>query len=331
MSSVGRREFVALLGGAAAWPFAARAQQPERVRQIGVLMGTSESDPDQKGMVSTFTRALADLGWTEGTNIRIERRWAEGDFARLRTHASDLARLAPDAIFAQGTPATTALRQAAPATPLVFVMITDPISSGLVSSFAYPGGNITGFTNYEFSMGGKWLEILKEMTASVVQAAVIFNPDNPAVLGQLPSIEVAGPIVGIRVNAKPARNAEEIERIIKAFATEPNGGILVLLDFVTLAHRDLIIRLAAEYRLPTVYTLRVFAARGGLISYGIDPADLFRRGASYIDRILKGAKPADLPVQQPSKFELVINLKTAKALGVEIPPSLFAIADEVIE
>jgi putative tryptophan/tyrosine transport system substrate-binding protein len=295
------------------------------------LMGTSESDPDQKGMVSTFTRALADLGWTEGTNIRIERRWAEGDFARLRTHASDLARLAPDAIFAQGTPATTALRQAAPATPLVFVMITDPISSGLVSSFAYPGGNITGFTNYEFSMGGKWLEILKEMTASVVQAAVIFNPDNPAVLGQLPSIEVAGPIVGIRVNAKPARNAEEIERIIKAFATEPNGGILVLLDFVTLAHRDLIIRLAAEYRLPTVYTLRVFAARGGLISYGIDPADLFRRGASYIDRILKGAKPADLPVQQPSKFELVINLKTAKALGVEIPPSLFAIADEVIE
>src|SRR5262245_6791410 len=201
---VKRREFISLLGGvAAAWPLAARAQQPERVRQIAVLMGTSENDPDQKSLVSTFTRALADLGWAEGTNIRIERRWAEGDFARLRTHALDLARLAPDAIFAQGTPATTALRQAAPATPLVFVMIADPISSGLVSSFAYPGGNITGFTNYEFSMGGKWLEILKEMTASVDQVAVVFNPDNPALHGILRSIEVAGPTFRIQVNAKP--------------------------------------------------------------------------------------------------------------------------------
>jgi putative tryptophan/tyrosine transport system substrate-binding protein len=327
-----RREFMTLLGGAAAgWPLAARAQQGEPMRRIGILMGTSESDPDQKGMVSTFARTLADLGWTEGTNIRIERRWAEGDFARLRTHALDLARLAPDAIFAQGTPATTALRQAAPATPLVFVMISDPISSGLISSFAYPGGNITGFTNYEFSMGGKWLEILKEMSASVDQVAVIFHPDNPALHGLLRSIEVAGPTFRIQVNAKPARNAETIEQIIKAFSTEPNGGLVVLLDFVTLAHRDLIIRLAAEYRLPAVYPLRVFAASGGLISYGIDWADLFRRGASYIDRILKGAKPADLPVQQPTKFELVINLKTAKALGLEIPPTLLARADEVIE
>jgi putative ABC transport system substrate-binding protein len=329
---VKRREFITLLGGAAAgWPIAAWAQQSERVRQIGVLMGTSESDADQEGLVSTFTRALADLGWREGTNIHIERRWAEGDFARLRTHALDLARLAPDALFAQGTPATTALRQAAPATPLVFVMITDPISSGLISSFAYPGGNITGFTNYEFSMGGKWLEILKEMTAGVEQVAVIFNPDNPALHGPVRSIEAAGPTFRIQINAKPARNAETIERTIRAFSSEPNGGLLVLLDFVTLAHRDLIIRLAAEYRLPTVYTLRVFAASGGLISYGIDPADLFRRGASYVDRILKGAKPADLPVHQPTKFELVINLKTAKALGLEVPPSLLARADEVIE
>jgi putative ABC transport system substrate-binding protein len=282
-------------------------------------------------MVSTFTRALADLGWTEGSNIRIERRWAEGDFARLRTHALDLARLAPDAIFAQGTPATTALRQAAPATPLVFVMIADPISSGLVSSFAYPGGNITGFTNYEFSIGGKWLEILKEMRTSVDQVAVVFNPDNAALHGLLRSIEVAGPTFRIQVNARPARNAETIDRIIRAFSTEPNGGLLVLLDFVTLAHRDLIIRLAAEYRVPAVYTLRVFAANGGLISYGIDSADLFRRGASYVDRILKGAKPADLPVQQPTKFELVINLKTAKALGFDLPQTLLARADEVIE
>jgi putative tryptophan/tyrosine transport system substrate-binding protein len=326
-----RRAFITLLGGAAAWPLATRAQQSERVRQIGVLMGTSESDPDQKSMISTFTRALADLGWTEGTNVRIERRWAEGDFALLRTYALDLARLAPDAIFAQGTPATTALRQAAPATPLVVVMIADPISSGLVSSFAVPGGNITGFTNYEFSMGGKWLEILKEMTASVDQVAVVFNPDNPALHGILRSIEVAGPTFKIQVNAKPARDAETIERIIRTFATEPNGGLLVLLDFVTLAHRDLIIRLAAEYRLPAVYTLRVFAASGGLMSYGIDSADLFRRAASYIDRILKGAKPVDLPVQQPTKFELVINLKTAKALGLDVPPTLLARADEVIE
>ena len=327
-----RREFISLLGGvAAAWPLAARAQQPERVRQIAVLMGTSENDPDQKSLVSTFTRALADLGWAEGTNIRIERRWAEGDFAWLRTHALDLARLAPDAIFAQGTSATTALRQAAPATPLVFVMITDPISSGLVSSFAYPGGNITGFTNYEFSMGGKWLEILKEITASVTHVAVIFNPDNPALLGQLRSIEAAGPTFRIQVNAKPARNAEAIQQIIRAFAAEANGGLLVLLDFVTLAHRDLIIKLAAENGLPAVYTLRIFPASGGLISYGVDSADLFRRGASYIDRILKGAKPADLPVQAPTKHELVINLKTAKTLGLTVPLTLQAAADEMIE
>jgi ABC-type uncharacterized transport system substrate-binding protein len=326
-----RRDFITLLGGAAAWPLAAPAQQGERVRRIGVLMGTSGSDPDQKDLVSAFTRALADLGWTEGKNIRIDRRWAEGDFARLRTHALELARLAPDAIFAQGTPATTALRQAAPTTPLVFVMITDPISSGLVSSFAYPGGNITGFTNYEFSMGGKWLEILKEITASVSRVAVIFNAENPALPGQLRSIEAAGPTLGIQVSAKPARSAGEIERIIRAFAAEPNGGLLVLLDFVTLAHRDLIIKLAAEYRLPAGYTLRVFPASGGLISYGVDSVDLFRRGASYVDRILKGAKPADLPVQTPTKYELVINLKTAKALGLEMPTTLLARADEVIE
>jgi putative tryptophan/tyrosine transport system substrate-binding protein len=329
--NIGRREFIVTLGSTAAWPLAARAQQQQRGRQIGVLMGTSESDPDQRGLVSVFTRALADLGWTEGANIRIDRRWAEGDFNRLQTHALELARVAPDAIFAQGTPATTALRRAAPTTPLVFVMITDPISSGLVSSLAYPGGNITGFTNYEFSMGGKWLEILKQMTGTIDRVAVVFNPDNPALSGQLRSIEAAGPTFNIRVNAKPARNAEEIERIIRAFAVEPNGGFLVLLDFVTLAHRDLIIKLAAKYSLPAGYTLRVFPASGGLISYGVDAAELFRRGASYVDRILKGAKPTDLPVQQPSKFELVINLKTARTLGLETPPTLLALADEVIE
>jgi putative ABC transport system substrate-binding protein len=282
-------------------------------------------------LVSAFTRSLADLGWKEGVNIRIERRWAEGELARLRTQAAELARIAPDALFAQGTPGTTALRQVAPTTPLVFVMITDPVSSGLVSSLAYPGGNITGFTNYEFSMGGKWLEFLKEIVPGTTRVAVIFNPDNPALAGQVRSIEAAGPSLGIQMTAKPARSAEEFKRTISAVAAEPNAGLLVLLDFVTLAHRDLIIRLAAQHRLPAAYTLRAFPDSGGLISYGVDSLDLFRRGASYVDRILKGAKPAELPVQQPIKFELVINLKAAKALGLEVSPMLLARADEVIE
>jgi putative ABC transport system substrate-binding protein len=327
-----RREFITLLGGAAvAWPLAVRAQQGERMRRIGVLMGTAESDLDQKALVSAFTRALEDLGWKEGANIRIDRRWAEGDVAGLRTQASELARLALDVIFAQGTPATTALRQAAPTTPLVFVNISDPISSGLVSSLAYPGGNITGFTNYEFSMGGKWLEILKDIAPGITRVAAIFNPDNPALAGLFRSIEAAGSTLGIQVAPRPARNAEEFQRTISAFASEPNGGLLVLLDFVTLAHRDLIIKLATDHRLPAGYALRTFAVSGGLISYGVDPVDLFRRAASYVDRVLKGVKPADLPVQQPIKFELVINLKTAKALGLDVPATLLARADEVIE
>jgi ABC-type uncharacterized transport system substrate-binding protein len=288
------------------------------------LMGTAESDPDQKAMVSVFTRALEDLGWREGANIRIDRRWAEGDVARLRTQASELARLGLDVIFAQGTPATTALRQAAPTTP-------HPISSGLVSSLAYPGGNITGFTNYEFSMGGKWLEILKDIAPGITRVAAIFNPDNPALAGLSRSIEPAASTLGIQVVQRPSRNAEELERAISAFASEPNGGLLVLLDFVTLAHRDLIIKLATQHRLPAGYALRIFAASGGLISYGVDPVDLFRRAASYVDRVLKGVKPADLPVQQPIKFELIINLKTAKAMGLTVPETLLARADEVIE
>jgi putative ABC transport system substrate-binding protein len=326
-----RRQFITLLGGAAtAWPLAARAQQVS-IRRIGVLMGTSESDPQQRTLVSTFTQSLADFGWKEGANIRIERRWAEGELARLRTHAEELASTTPDAVLVQGTPGATALRQRAPSTPLVFVMITDPVSSGLVSSLAYPGGNITGFTNYEFSMGGKWLEILKEIAPGTTRVAVVFNPDNPALPGQLHSIEAAGPNLGIQVAAKPARNAEDFERAISAVAAEPNGSLLVLLDFLTLAHRDLIIRLAAQHRLPVGYSLRTFPAEGGLISYGVDATDLFRRGASYIHRILNGAKPSDLPVQQPTKFELVINLKTAKLLGLDVPDKLLALADEVIE
>ena len=294
-------------------------------------MGTAETDADQKALVSVFTQSLGELGWQEGTKINIEYRWAAGDTARLQAHAADLGRLALDAIFAQGTPATTALRRSAPTTSLVFVNVTDPIVTGLVSSLAYPGGNITGFTNYEFTMGGKWLGILREIAPSVNRVAVVFNPDNPVMPGNVRSIEAAGPTLGTQVSVRPARSGEEFERAISAHAAHANSGMLVLLDFLTLAHRDLIIGLATRYRLPTGFALRVFATSGGLFSYGVDPVDLFRRGASYVDRILKGAKPAELPVQQPNKFQLIINLKTAKTLGLEVPPMLLARADEVIE
>jgi putative tryptophan/tyrosine transport system substrate-binding protein len=242
-----RREFIGLVGGAAAtWPLMVHGQQPTGIKRVGVLMGTAESDPDQKAMVSVFARALADLGWNEGKNIQIEYRWAAGDPARLPALAAELSRLTPDAIFAQGTPATTALRQAAPTTPVVFVNVSDPVRTGLVSSLAHPGGNITGFTNYELSMGGKWLEILKQISPGVDRVAVIYNPDNPVMSGNLHSIEVAGPKLGVQVVAKPGRKPEDFERAIGVWASEAKGGLLVLLDFLTLAHRDLIIALAAR-------------------------------------------------------------------------------------
>jgi putative ABC transport system substrate-binding protein len=306
----------------------ARAQQ---MRVVGVLMGTAATDPDQNAMVSAFIEALENLGWKEGTNIHIESRWAGGDTARLQELAVELARLHPDAIFAQGTPATTAVRRAAPAIPTIFVNVIDPVRSSLVSSLAHPGGSVTGFTNYEFAMGGKWLQILKELAPSVNRVAAVYNPDNPILPGQVHSIEAGGQALGIEVAARPARNDQEFERIITAWASEANSGLLVLLDFLTLTHRQLIIELAARYRLPAGYGLRVFPASGGLFSYGVNSLDLFHRGASYVDQVLKGAKPADLPVQEPTKFELVINLRTAKALGLTIPESALSLADEVIE
>jgi putative ABC transport system substrate-binding protein len=327
-----RRAFITLLGSAAAaWPLAARAQQPAAAKRVGVLMGTADSDPDQRAMVSVFSQTLAELGWKEGINIHIESRWAAGDNSRLGTLAEELARLTPDAIFAQGTPATVALRHAAPTTPVVFVNVSDPVTTGLVSSLGHPGGNITGFTNYEFSMGGKWLEILKEISPSIARVAVVYNPDNPVMRENLNSIEVAGPKLGIKVAARPGRNPEDFERAIGTWGSETNGGLLVLQDFLTLAHRDLIIALAERYRLPAGYAQRVFAAEGGLFSYGIDAKDLFHRGAGYVDRILKGSKPADLPVQRPTKYELIINLRTARALGIEVRPDVLSLADEVIE
>jgi putative ABC transport system substrate-binding protein len=329
---VRRREFIRLFSGATlAWPISAHTQQSAEIKRIGVLMGTSDSDSDQKALVAIFTQALAELGWRDGANLHIEYRWAAGDTGRLPALAAELARLTSDAIFGQGTPVTRALRQAAPTTPLVFVNVSDPVSTGLVSSLAHPGGNITGFTNYEFSMGGKWLEMLKEISPTITRVAVIYNPDNPVMADNLNSIKVAGPTLGMQVAAKPGRNPEEFENAISAWASETNGGLIVLLDFLTLANRDQIIALAARYHLPAGYSLRAFPASGDLFSYGVDARELFRRGATYVDQILKGSRPADLPVQEPIKYELIINLKTAKALGLSIPQTLLATADEVIE
>jgi putative ABC transport system substrate-binding protein len=318
-----RREFITLLGGAAvAWPLAARAQQPGQMRRIGELLAAVETDPEAQAEVAALEKGLKELGWTVGGNIRIEYRWAAGDTARLRAHASELASLALD---------VTALRQAAPTTPIVFVNVIDPVGSGLVSTLAHPGGNITGFSDFELTMGGKWLDTLKQVAPGVNRVAVILNPENTALQGQLRSTEAAAPTLGVQVNAAPVRGTAEIERAINSFAAGADGGLVVLTDFITNANRELIITLAAKHRLPTVFTDRYYVIGGGLISYGSNRIDPFGRAATYVDRILKGAKPGDLPVEASAKFELVINLKTAKELGLNVPPSLLAIADEVIE
>jgi len=330
--SIGRRQFISALGGAAAvWPLTARAQPPEQIRRIGVLMGTAESDPAQRALVSTFVQGLTDLGWQDGKNIRIEYRWASGDTNRLRSLAAELASLMPAIIFTQGTPATMAVQQASHAAPVVFVNVTDPVKNGLVASLAHPGGNITGFSNYEEAIGGKWLELLKEVAPNVTRVAVLFNADNAGLSGSVRALEAVAPTLGIKLTAVPARDATAIERAIDDFGNEPNGGLLVFADFLMMANRELIVKLAALHHLAALYSLSQFATSGGLMSYSIDSNDLFLRAASYVDRILRGAKPGDLPVQQPTKFELVINLKTAKALGLSIPQTLLATADQVIE
>jgi ABC-type uncharacterized transport system substrate-binding protein len=273
-----RRDSIISIGGAAAaWSLTARAQQSERMRRIGVLMGTDESDPEQKALVSAFVHALADLGWRDGRNIRIDYRWASGDTGRLREQAAELARLAPDVVVAQGTPATTALRHATPATAIVFVMVTDPVGSGLVSSLAHPAGNIMGFTNYEYTLGGKWLETLREIAPRINRVAVVHNADNAAAPGQLRTIEAAAPALGVQVTAAPVRSAAEIEQAIATFGPGVNGGLVVLVDFITLTHRDLIVTLAAHHHLPAIFNLRVFVKNGGLVSYSINPTDLFHR------------------------------------------------------
>ena len=328
-----RREFITLLGGAAAaWPLAARAQQGERIRRIGVLSSAAPDDPEYQVRVAAFLRGLQELGWTVGHNVRVDTRWGAGDAERIRKYAAELAALVPDVIVATAGSIVGALQQASHTVPIVFVTTIDPVGGGYVASLARPGGNATGFSSFEFSISGKWLELLKEVAPSVTRVAVIRDPSVPAGSGGFAAIQTVAPSFGVELTQIGVRNAAEIEHGISAFARGSIGGLIVVGPPSSVAlHRDLIITLAARHRLPTVYGNRIFVTAGGLISYGADPVDQYRRAAGYVNRILKGEKPADLPVQAPIKFELVINLKTAKALGLTVPSSLLARADEVIE
>ena len=326
-----RRAFIAALGGAAAWPRAARAQHPERMRRVGVLQAGNESDPVSQLRRAAIADGLRKFGWTEGTNLLIHYRWVGDDAARVRLYATELTGMRPDVIWTSGSLQLLLLKRATRTIPIVFTQVYDPVGSGFVTNLNRPGGNITGFTLGEFSMGGKTLEVLKEVAPQVSRVAVLLNLEQPPHVAMWRSIEAIAPSFGVRLTPADAPDSDEIERAIEAFAREPNGGLIVLPSPITQVHRELITALAARHRLPAAYAFRFYVTSGGLVSYGIDPADQARQAAGYVDRILKGEKPADLPIQQPTKFELVINLKTAKALDLTIPPSLLATADEVIE
>jgi putative ABC transport system substrate-binding protein len=328
---VKRREFIALLGSAAAWPLTARAQQEKAMRRIGVLTNLAEHDPEERRRVGAFTQALGKLGWQDGRNVEIDYRRTGGDAERTRRYAAELVALAPDAILAVGAATTAALQQANRTVPVVFVLLPDPVGAGVVESLSRPGGNATGFTPYEYGISGKWLELLKEIAPRVTQAAVLRDAATSSGPAQFAAIQAVAPSLAVEVSPIGVRDAGEIEWSISAFARSPARGLIVTGSALTAVHHDLIVTLAARHRLPAVYFQRFFAIAGGLISYGDDYVDQFRRAAGYVDRILKGEKPADLPVQAPTKYELVINLKTAKALGLEVPPMLLARADEVIE
>jgi putative tryptophan/tyrosine transport system substrate-binding protein len=333
MSSMKRRGFITLLGGAAAWPLAARAQQPERMRRIGVLMSAVEGDQRGLESITAFAQGLAELGWTVGRNVRIEYRWGAGDLDRFGRYAAELIALSPDVVLATAGSIVGAFQQASRTVPIVFVTTIDPVGGGWVESLSRPGTNATGFAAYEFSMSSKRLELLKEIAPDVKRVAVIRDPSVPAGSGGLAAIQTVAAFSGVELTPVGVRDAGEIERAITAFARGSNGGLIVVGPTSSVErYRDLIIALAARYRLPAIYpTGRSYVTAGGLMSYGPDPLDQYRRAAGYVDRILKGEKPADLPVQTPTKYELVINLKTAKALGLEVPPTLLARADEVIE
>jgi putative ABC transport system substrate-binding protein len=325
-----RREFIAGLGGAAAWPVVARAQQ-ERVRRIGVLLGLAATDPEGKARIGAFLQTLQQLGWTDGGNIQIILRYSDGNADRARTYAGELVALAPDIVLTSGASTAGTMLAATRTIPVVFVGAADPVGADFVDSLARPSGNATGFSSYEYSMSGKWLELLKEIAPEVKRVAVMRDPAISAGTGQFGAIQTAAPSFGVELTPINVRDGGAIERSITAFSASGNGGLIVTTSASVLAHRDLIITLAARHKLPAVYYARFYATGGGLASYGPDYIDLYRRAASYVDRILKGEKPADLPVQAPTKYELAINLKTAKGLGLTIPPSLLARADEVIE
>jgi putative tryptophan/tyrosine transport system substrate-binding protein len=336
-SHIERRKFLATRGGAAAWPLVARAQQAERMRRIGVLMAYAEGDREGQAFIAAFREELKKFGWAEGRNIRIDMRWAAFDAQlmrdeqRLQADAAELVGTAPDVLFAAPTPALAALHHQTRSVPIVFAQVSDPVKLGFVAGLARPGGNITGFATFEHPIGGKWLELLKDTAPGRTRVAVLFDPDNPSQGAYLQAIETAAPTFGVQVTRAGVRNATEIEGTVIAFAQDPNAALIVAPNTVTIPNRDLIIDLAARYRLPAVYPYRFFARSGGFISYGIDLADEYRLAAGYVDRILKGAKPGDLPIQLSSKFELVVNLKAARALGLTISEPLLQAADEVIE
>jgi ABC-type uncharacterized transport system substrate-binding protein len=327
-----RREFISGLGSAAAWPLVARAQQPQRLRHVGVLMNVVQGDPSGPAEVVALLQGLMELGWIQGRNIDVEFRWPGGDIERVNTFAKELVRLRPDVLIGQSTPGTAALKQESSTIPIIFVNVTEPVEQGFVESLARPGGNVTGFTNFEASIGGKWLQLLKEVDRRIARVAVIYNPQTaPFTELILRSVESAGRTFAVEVVAMPVLSDAEIEAEFALFAREPSGGLIAVPDSFTMQHRDLIIALAARYRVPAVYTNLASTPLGGLMAFAVDTRDLMQRAATYVDRILKGANPGDLPVQQPAKFQLSINLKAAKAIGLDLPPTLVAQADEVIE
>jgi putative tryptophan/tyrosine transport system substrate-binding protein len=328
---VKRREFMSLLGGAAAWPLAARAQQGERVRRVGVLMPHVQNSSVGPPRIAALSQELQRLGWSVGSNLALDVRWA-GPFAPgIRKQAAELVAAAPDVILANGSVAVGPLLEATRTVPIVFVIVPDPVGGGFVDNLARPGGNATGFLQFEYGLSGKWLELLKQIAPGVTRAAIMRDPTSPTGTGQFGAIQSVAPALGVDISPLGMSNAPEIERAVGAFARAPNGGLIVTGSALAQLHGDLIITLAARHKLPAVYFERAFVAAGGLVSYGPDLVDQFRRAAAYVDRILKGEKPADLPVQAPTKYETTLNLKTAKALGLDIPPTVLARADEVIE
>jgi putative ABC transport system substrate-binding protein len=326
-----RREFITLLGGAAAWPLVALAQQPERMRRIGVLMSLAADDKEGQARLAAFLQRLQELGWIDGRNVRVDTRWVAGDSDRARKYTAELVALTPDVILASGGSVVGPLLQATRTVPIVFTQTPDPVGAGFVENLARPGGNATGFSNVDYSTSGKWLELLKQIAPGVTRVAVIRDPATPQGIGQFSTVNALAPSLGLEVSPVNAREPPEIERTIAAIAQTPNSGLIVTGSNIAIVHRELIIKLAKQYKLPAVYPLRLFVTAGGLICYGPEAIEPHRHAAAYVDRILKGEKPADLPVQAPTKYELVINLKTAKALGLTIPPSLLVRADEVIE